>query len=143
MGLGARTGRHEVLPVVAQRGHHGLGVLVDAEERVPEARARGRLGAARTEPEQEDPRKGDIGRVGRQRRVRVVAAERMATGDTEQLREVVAEVLDPAGCPEQCVLRGFVTGAGRPADAEVDPSRMQRLQRPELLGDVQGRDWAA
>ncbi len=52
---------------------------------------------------------------------------------------MLAEPVERVGEAQQRVAGGIVTGAGGAAQAQVDPARVQRLEGPELLRDVQRR----
>jgi hypothetical protein len=45
----------------------------------------------------------------------------------------------PYGCPAVSGVGGPAVGAGRAAEAEVDPPGRQRVEHPELLGDLERR----
>ena len=76
---------------------------------------------------------------GRDVAVRVAVGER-AVEEPDQLAELAREVLvgeRVGGAPQR---RGRdLVGAGGPADPEIDPARVQRLEHPELLGDHERR----
>jgi hypothetical protein len=55
-----------------------------------------------------------------------------------QFRELLREVVGSQRCgaPAQGA-GGALVGAGRPADTEIDPAGVQRVEHAELLGDDQ------
>ena len=57
---------------------------------------------------------------------------------TLELENVLREVVGGVHPSSQCA-HGVLVGPGRTAEAEVDPSGVQRLQGAELLGDGQRR----
>jgi hypothetical protein len=54
----------------------------------------------------------------------------LAGEEAEQVGELPRELVRTP-VPQRC--RGGLVGAGRPADAQVDPARVQRLEHAELL----------
>jgi hypothetical protein len=84
-------------------------------------------------PEQPDRRHVPVAGYGGDQ---VVVALEVADQVAELLREALGGQAGH-GAPQR--ERGPLVGAGRTADAEVDPAGVQRLQRAELLGDDQWR----
>jgi hypothetical protein len=104
-------------------------------ERVGQAQRRRQPGAVVARPEHHHGGRFDRPRIGEQSPQRVVGREpaQIAEQLVEQLGKVVV-----AGPPSQRQ-HGAPIGARRPADPEVDPAGMKRVQRRVALGDRQRR----
>ena len=128
VGLLQLLGRLEPRAVDLERRQQRIGREVRGERvRQSEHRCELRTEEARAEDPERHPRAG----AGR----RAHELSRLRLGEVAlQLDDVLREGVGARRVASERVNRQLV-GAGRTAETEVDPSRMQRLERSELLGD--------
>jgi hypothetical protein len=125
-----------VLAVQGQRGQ-GVGRAEVVGEGERQAEQPGQLGAVAAGAEQ--PHGGQVALAGHRGEPGVRVVLRPAAGEeAEQVHQLVGEVVGGQRL-RRAAQRGRrdLVGAGRAADAEVDPAGVERLQHAELLGDHQ------
>ena len=129
---GELLGGLELLPVGLERGQQRLGREVRGEGvRQPEQRRDLRAVEARAE----DPER-DVGAHARNRADALVG--RRVVEVALELEDVLGKGVGSRRIPAKGVHRRQI-GAGSAAEPEVDPARVECLERPELLGDHERR----